>query len=121
MFGVGMGGSTALKNLNSGWQVGGTFFQCLLYLRDIIQVWGTTTTPVSKRNASISSAASASDLSPQGEGGYRGNLGESWSAPRPSSGTWDEVSGSPQKKEFSQLVSEFSYDACMSMSIFAGH
>jgi hypothetical protein len=48
------------------------------------------------------------DLSPsQAESGYRGNLGESWSAPRPSGGTWDEMSGSPQKKEFSQLVSQF--------------
>lgn len=70
------------------------------------QVWGSTT-PASKRNASISSAASVNDLSPsQGENAYRSNLGESWTAPRPSSGTWDELSGSPQKKEFSQLVSK---------------
>lgn len=86
MFGVAIAGASGLKGLNSGWQV-----------------WGSTT-PVSKRNASISSAASVTDLSPsQAESGYRGNLGESWSAPRPSSGTWDELSGSPQKKEFSQL------------------
>ncbi|KAG1789887.1 uncharacterized protein HD556DRAFT_761599 [Suillus plorans] len=86
MFGVAIAGASGLKGLNSGWQV-----------------WGSTT-PASKKNASISSAASVTDLSPsQAESGYRGNLGESWSAPRPSSGTWDELSGSPQKKEFSQL------------------
>ncbi|KAL4067647.1 hypothetical protein J3A83DRAFT_4097127 [Scleroderma citrinum] len=89
MFGVGMGGAPALKGLNSGWQV-----------------WGSGT-PGSKRNASISSAASVNDLSPsQAENGFRGNIGESWSAPRASSGTWDELSGSPQKKEFPQLVME---------------
>ncbi|KAG1891034.1 hypothetical protein F4604DRAFT_387704 [Suillus subluteus] len=86
MFGVTIAGASGLKGLNSGWQV-----------------WGSTT-PASKRNASISSAASVTDLSPsQAESGYRGNLGESWSAPRPTSGTWDELSGSPQKKEFLQL------------------
>ncbi|KAG9318499.1 armadillo-type protein [Chiua virens] len=85
MFGVGMGTGPGLKGLNSGWQV-----------------WGSST-PASKRNASISSAASVNDLSPQGENMYRSNLGESWTATRPSSGTWDELSGSPQKKEFSQL------------------
>lgn len=86
MFGVAIAGASGLKGLNSGWQV-----------------WGSTT-PASKRNASISSAPSVTDLSPsQAESGYRGNLGESWSAPRQSSGTWDELSGSPQKKEFSQL------------------
>ncbi|KAF8844947.1 hypothetical protein BDN67DRAFT_893991 [Paxillus ammoniavirescens] len=95
MFGVGMGGVPALKGLNSGWQV-----------------WGSTT-PASKRNASISSAASLNDLSPsQGDNGYRANIGESWSAPRASSGTWDELSGSPQKKEFSQLVGYLD-GACM--------
>ncbi|KAF9246506.1 hypothetical protein BU15DRAFT_40062 [Melanogaster broomeanus] len=83
-----MFGGPPLKGLNSGWQV-----------------WRSTT-PASKRNASISSAASVNDLSPsQGENAYRSNIGESWSAPRASSGTWDELSGSPQKKEFSQLVS----------------
>ncbi|KAH7926330.1 hypothetical protein BV22DRAFT_368002 [Leucogyrophana mollusca] len=86
MFGVGMSGTAALKNLNSSWQV-----------------WGSAT-PASKRNASISSATSVNDLSPsQGEHGYRANLGESWSAPRASSGTWDDMDGSPQKKDFSQL------------------
>ncbi|KAG2037287.1 hypothetical protein BDR03DRAFT_864266 [Suillus americanus] len=86
MFGVTIAGASGLKGLNSGWQV-----------------WGSAT-PASKRNASISSAASVTDLSPsQVESGYRGNLGESWSAPRPTSGTWDELSGSPQKKDFSQL------------------
>ncbi|KAF9227905.1 hypothetical protein BS17DRAFT_693319 [Gyrodon lividus] len=88
MFGVGIGGGPALKGLNSGWQV-----------------WGSTT-PASKRNASISSATSLTDVSPsQGDNGYRTNIGESWSAPRASSGTWDELTDSPQKKEFSQLVS----------------
>lgn len=83
-----MGGGPGLKGLGAGWQV-----------------WGSTT-PGPKRNASISSAASVGDLSPsQTENGYRSNIGESWSAPRASSGTWDELSGSPQKKDFSQLDS----------------
>lgn len=83
-----MGGGPALKGLNVGWQV-----------------WGSGT-PGPKRNASISSAASVGDLSPsQAENGYRSNIGESWTAPRASSGTWDELSGSPQKKDFSQLDS----------------
>lgn len=68
------------------------------------QVWGSNT-PTSKRNASISSAASVTDLSPsQGDPNYRGNLGEGWTTSRPTSGTWDDVNGSPQKKDFSQLV-----------------
>ncbi|KAI9571536.1 hypothetical protein HD554DRAFT_2016911 [Boletus coccyginus] len=105
MFGVGMGAGPALKGLNSGWQA-----------RRILTVWGTTT-PSSKRNASISSAASVNDLSPsQGENAYRSNIGESWTAPRPSSGTWDELSGSPQKKEFPQLVSQ-SMDANSPLSL----
>ncbi|KAH7889679.1 hypothetical protein F5I97DRAFT_1800915 [Phlebopus sp. FC_14] len=84
MFGIGMGGGPQLKGLNSGWQV-----------------WGSTTP---KRNASISSAASVNDISPsQGENAYRASIGESWSVPRASSGTWDELNSSPQKKEFSQL------------------
>ncbi|KAG1853756.1 hypothetical protein DFJ58DRAFT_392171 [Suillus subalutaceus] len=100
MFGVTIAGASGLKGLNSGWQV-----------------WGSTT-PASKRNASISSAASVTDLSPsQAESGYRGNLGESWSAPRPTSGTWDELSGSPQKKEFLQLVSQFFHSICLAFSI----
>ncbi|KAH7914710.1 hypothetical protein BJ138DRAFT_1133222 [Hygrophoropsis aurantiaca] len=86
MFGVGVGGATSLKGLNSGWQV-----------------WASAT-PASKRNASISSAASVNDLSPsQAENSYRANIGESWSAPRTSSGNWDEMTDSPQKKDFSQL------------------
>ncbi|KAG1715699.1 hypothetical protein ID866_1462 [Astraeus odoratus] len=86
MFGLGMATAPSLKGLNSGWPV-----------------WASNT-PGSKRNASISSAASMNDLSPsQAENGYRSNIGEGWTAPRASSGTWDELSDSPQKKEFAQL------------------
>lgn len=81
-----MGGGPALKGLNSGWQV-----------------WGSST-PGSKRNASVSSATSLNDRPPsQGDNGYRSTLGETWNAPMASSGTWDELGGSPHQKEFLQL------------------
>lgn len=100
----GMGGAPALKGLNPSWQVGLIRMPPTVNVITCPQVWGSGT-PGSKRNASISSAASMNDMSPsQAESGFRGNIGESWSAPRASSGTWDELSGSPQKKEFSQLV-----------------
>lgn len=100
-----MGAGPTLKGLNSGWQVRRVLAVSAQVAYVCCQVWGSTT-PASKRNASISSAASVHDLSPsQGESTYRSNIGESWTTPRPSSGTWDEMSGSPQKKEFSQLVS----------------
>ncbi|THH16351.1 hypothetical protein EW146_g4279 [Bondarzewia mesenterica] len=82
MFGVGMGAASGLKTLNSGWQV-----------------WGNGT-PTSKRNASISSAASVAD-----DGNYRANLSEGWNTGRSASGAWEEVNGSPQKKDLSQLDS----------------
>ncbi|KDQ60803.1 hypothetical protein JAAARDRAFT_708937 [Jaapia argillacea MUCL 33604] len=81
MFGVGMGATGTIKGLNSGWQV-----------------WGNAT-PTSKRNASISSAASIPD---QAEAHYRASIGETWNNTRPA-GAWDEVNSSPQKKDMSQL------------------
>lgn len=73
MFGV--GGAGGLKGLNSNWPV-----------------WGGT--PPTKRNASISSATSVTDISPS-------HMGEAWNTTRGSSGTWEEVNGSPKKKEIS--------------------
>ncbi|KAG7452473.1 uncharacterized protein BT62DRAFT_860382, partial [Guyanagaster necrorhizus] len=91
MLSVGMAGANAFKGLvnNSGWQV-----------------WDSGTTP-SRRNPSISSAASGNDLSvSQGDHNFRGNFGEGWPASRSTSGAWDDANGgSPQKKEFAQLVS----------------
>ncbi|KAA1471146.1 hypothetical protein DENSPDRAFT_758500, partial [Dentipellis sp. KUC8613] len=88
MFGVGMGPAGGLKGLNSGWQV-----------------WGNGTQS-SKRNPSISSAASVAELaSAQGDSSFRTNLSEGWNSGRPPSGAWEDVNGSPQKKELLQLVS----------------
>ena len=104
MFGVGIGASCTLKGLNSGWQVCWVLVISAWVPYVHCQVWGSTT-PASKMNTSTSSAASVHDLSPsQGESMYCSNIRESWITPRPSSGTWDEMNGSPQK-EFSQLVS----------------
>ncbi|KII88482.1 hypothetical protein PLICRDRAFT_110391 [Plicaturopsis crispa FD-325 SS-3] len=90
MFGVGMGSPGGLKSLN-GWQV-----------------WGAAT-PSSKRNASISSATSVHDNSPQGDGNYRGNLNEGWTTSRSTSGNWEDVNASPQKNPSSQLDSHSSF------------
>ncbi|KAI6138156.1 hypothetical protein BKA82DRAFT_3935422, partial [Pisolithus tinctorius] len=66
------------------------------------QAWGSGT-PCPKKSASTSSTASVGDLPPsQAENGYQSNIGESWSAPRASSGTWDELSSSPQKNGYSK-------------------
>ncbi|KAJ7063351.1 hypothetical protein C8F01DRAFT_73174 [Mycena amicta] len=59
------GSAAGLKSLNTGWQV-----------------WGSA--PSSKRNASMSSLTIASEMQ-----GDHPNVGESWSAPRSASGTWD--------------------------------
>lgn len=99
-----MGAANGLKGLNSGWQVSAT---CLLpppfrSSTRHAQVWANGT-PTSKRNASISSAASVADV--PSDGSYRANLAEGWSTGRSTSATWEEVNGSPQKKDLSQLVS----------------
>jgi hypothetical protein len=47
----------------------------------------------------VSSAASGNELSP--------SPSESWTASRPSSGTWDDVNDSSSKKDFPLLVSWF--------------
>ncbi|KAJ7452369.1 hypothetical protein B0H11DRAFT_1742114 [Mycena galericulata] len=78
LYGMGGGnGSNGLKALNAGWQV-----------------WGSTT-PSSKRNASMSSLASV------GGGEMQSNVGEVWNASRSASGTWDD---NALKKDFSSLV-----------------
>ncbi|PFH54338.1 hypothetical protein AMATHDRAFT_135701 [Amanita thiersii Skay4041] len=86
MYGVGMGTANGIKSLNSGWQV-----------------WGTSSS--SKRNASVSSAASGNDMSPSASDNtnYRSNLSDSWTASRPTSGTWEDINDSATKKDFSQL------------------
>lgn len=89
MLSVSMPGANGLKGLvnNAGWQV-----------------WDSGTSS-SRRNPSVSSAASGNDLSAsQGDPNFRGNFGEGWSASRSPSGAWDDANGgSPQKKEFVQL------------------
>ncbi|KAF8654193.1 hypothetical protein AX16_003722 [Volvariella volvacea WC 439] len=86
MYGVGMGTANSLKpGLNTGWQV-----------------WGAGA-PSSKRNASISSAASANDIPSQSDSNYRTGLAEGWPASRPTSGSWDDVNESSQKKDFAQM------------------
>ncbi|KAJ6630822.1 hypothetical protein B0H10DRAFT_856887 [Mycena sp. CBHHK59/15] len=84
----GMGGGNGLKALNTGWQV-----------------WGSATTPSSKRNASMSSVASVGGEMPpsQVDSNFRSNLGETWSASRSTSGAWDD---NAQKKDFSPLESQ---------------
>ncbi|KAI0950570.1 hypothetical protein AcV7_008993 [Taiwanofungus camphoratus] len=85
VFGTGISATNGLKSLNSGWQV-----------------WGNTTPP-STRNVSTSSAASIPDASTsQADATYRANLGDTWGS-RSTSGTWDEMTDSPQKKDLSQL------------------
>lgn len=70
-------------------------------------MWGSSS-PASKRNPSISSSTSVGDL-PQTQGeGFRANLGDTWTAARSSSGTWEmptpDMSSSPQRNDYSQLV-----------------
>ncbi|KAI0062275.1 hypothetical protein BV25DRAFT_1945439 [Artomyces pyxidatus] len=85
MYGVGMGTAAGLKGLNTGWQV-----------------WGGAAPP-QNRIASNSSSASTVDLSPQQvDPAYRQNIAEGW---RSNPGTWEDVSGNPQKKDVSQLDS----------------
>ncbi|KAJ8462102.1 hypothetical protein ONZ45_g18055 [Pleurotus djamor] len=84
MLGVAMTGSSGMKGLNAGWEV-----------------WGSNS---SRRNASVSSATSVTEV-PQGEGGYRAGMGESWTVARSSSATWEESNVSPQRKDFSSLDS----------------
>ncbi|KAJ7109397.1 hypothetical protein C8R44DRAFT_286579 [Mycena epipterygia] len=81
--GAGNGGNNSLKALNTGWQV-----------------WGSSTAPSSKRNASMSSLASVGGEMP-GDSNFRTNVGEPWSASRSASGAWDD---NALKKDFSSLV-----------------
>ncbi|KAF7338257.1 PUM-HD domain-containing protein [Mycena venus] len=83
LYGIGGGNGGNLKALSTGWQV-----------------WGSSS-PSSKRNASMSSLAGAGvggDM--QGDSNFRPNVGEPWSAGRSASGTWDD---SALQKDFSSL------------------
>ncbi|TCD71885.1 hypothetical protein EIP91_000017 [Steccherinum ochraceum] len=80
-FGAGMGTAAGLKPLNSGWQV-----------------WANPTP--APRNPSGSSANSIPEASPS-QAGY--GLNEPWAATRTSSGNWDEMNGSPQRKDIPQM------------------
>ncbi|THH33930.1 hypothetical protein EUX98_g248 [Antrodiella citrinella] len=81
--GAGMGTAAGLKPLNPGWQV-----------------WGNPAP--NSRNASVSSANSGPEASPS-QAGYR--LDEPWVATRTPSGNWDDMSGSPQRKDIAQMDS----------------
>lgn len=86
IYNVGMNNTNGLKPLNPGWQV-----------------WNAGAQP-SKRNASISSAASAAELSSsQGDASYRNNLNEGWTTSGPNNGTWDDVNDATQKKDLAQV------------------
>ncbi|KAJ3786267.1 hypothetical protein GGU10DRAFT_255006, partial [Lentinula aff. detonsa] len=90
MLSVNVGSGSGLMGYTSGWQV-----------------WGSNS-PSSQRNPSISSAASAGDISSsQNESGYRGTIREGWTSSRPASGTWDEDVTQSPLKEFSQSASFF--------------
>ena len=95
MYGLGYGSANNMKGLNNGWQVRDVGRQFSNFLFKVLQVWGGN--EPSRRNASVSSAASGNELSP--------SPSESWTASRPSSGTWDDVNDSSSKKDFPQLVS----------------
>ncbi|KAJ7449831.1 hypothetical protein FB451DRAFT_739901 [Mycena latifolia] len=83
LYGMGGGnGGNGLKALNTGWQV-----------------WGSSTAPSSKRNASMSSLASVAPGEMSGDTNLRSNAAEPWSA-RSASGTWDDTA---LKKDFSSL------------------
>ncbi|KAK7014832.1 kinesin heavy chain [Favolaschia claudopus] len=84
IYGIGGGNGSNLKALNTGWQV-----------------WGSSS-PSSKRNASMSSLVGAGvggDM--QGDASFRPNVGEPWSAGRSASGTWDDTA---LKKDYSSMV-----------------
>ncbi|THU91132.1 hypothetical protein K435DRAFT_242172 [Dendrothele bispora CBS 962.96] len=85
MLSVGVGAPSGIMGINPGWNV-----------------WGGSQSP---RNPSVSSAASANELSnPPSDSGYRGNLHEGWTASRPTSGSWDDtVAASPRMNELPQL------------------
>ncbi|KAF8628339.1 hypothetical protein AX15_003881 [Amanita polypyramis BW_CC] len=91
IYGTNIGPGNSIKNLGSGWQV-----------------WNANSS--SRRNASVSSAASGNDLSPA-QSDYRGNLSDSWTASRPASVTWDDMGDGASKMDYSQLDphSQFSY------------
>ncbi|THH10202.1 hypothetical protein EW145_g1509 [Phellinidium pouzarii] len=84
VYGMGMSSNVGLKTLNTNWQM-----------------WAGS--PTSQRNPSGSSASSVADVS--------SSQRDSWASSRPSSGTWElpqanDLADSPQKKEYSQLVSD---------------
>ncbi|KAF8636458.1 hypothetical protein AX17_003274 [Amanita inopinata Kibby_2008] len=71
---------------------------------NMYSVWSANSS--SKRNASVSSAASGNELSPSpsDNANYRSNLSDSWAASRPTSGTWDDINdGGPKMDTHSQL------------------
>lgn len=70
-----------------------TLYRDAVSLADLAQVWAGTP----KRNASISSATSATDVSPS-------HMGEHWTTTRGTNGAWEEVNGSPNRNDMSQLV-----------------
>ncbi|KAJ6596913.1 hypothetical protein DFH09DRAFT_904550 [Mycena vulgaris] len=85
LYGMGSGnGGNTLKVLNTGWQV-----------------WGSSTPPSSKRNASMSSLASVAAGDIPGDSNLRSTVGEPWSAPRSVSGAWDDTA---LKKDYSSVV-----------------
>ncbi|KAF8350692.1 armadillo-type protein [Amanita rubescens] len=89
MYAASMAPTNSIKGLNSGWQASHI-------------VWNANTS--SRRNASVSSAASGNDLSPsQSDNTNYRNLSDSWTTSRPTSATWDDMGDSAPKMEFSQL------------------